>query len=96
MGCINGKSPLTDEDMSYIARNTAMERDAVEVRRLFACSSGLCYISLHGGLSYPDPVLTGQIKWPFDNDIAYQGPFAWFGVKLTWLHRGLIVFHQPQ
>ena len=31
MGCINGKSPLTEEDMNYIARNTAMEKDAVEV-----------------------------------------------------------------
>jgi len=30
MGCINGKSPLTEEDMNYIARNTAMEKDAVE------------------------------------------------------------------
>ena len=31
MGCINGKSPLTEEDMNYIARNTAMDKDAVEV-----------------------------------------------------------------
>ena len=31
MGCINGRTLLTDEDMNYIARNTAMDRQAVEV-----------------------------------------------------------------
>jgi len=30
MGCINGKSLLTEEDMEFIARNTAMDRDKVE------------------------------------------------------------------
>lgn len=31
MGCINGKQLLNEEDLDYIARNTAMEKDAVEV-----------------------------------------------------------------
>ena len=31
MGCINGKQLLNEEDLSYIARNTAMDKDAVEV-----------------------------------------------------------------
>jgi len=30
MGCINGKQLLNEEDLSYIARNTAMDKDAVE------------------------------------------------------------------
>merc|ERR1711953_503069 len=30
MGCINGKQLLNEEDLNYIARNTAMEKDAVE------------------------------------------------------------------
>ena len=32
MGCINGKQLLNEEDLNYIARNTAMDKDAVEVR----------------------------------------------------------------
>ena len=32
MGCINGKSLLREEDLNYIARNTAMDKEAVEVR----------------------------------------------------------------
>ena len=31
MGCINGKQLLNEEDLNYIARNTAMDKDAVEV-----------------------------------------------------------------
>ena len=31
MGCINGKSLLREEDLNYIARNTAMDKVAVEV-----------------------------------------------------------------
>ena len=31
MGCINGKQLLNEEDLNYIARNTAMEKHAVEV-----------------------------------------------------------------
>jgi hypothetical protein len=31
MGCINGKSILTEEDIEFIARNTAMDQNAVEV-----------------------------------------------------------------
>ena len=31
MGCINGKQLLNEEALDYIARNTAMEKDAVEV-----------------------------------------------------------------
>jgi len=30
MGCINGKQLLNEEDLNYIARNTAMDKDAVE------------------------------------------------------------------
>merc|ERR1712066_159406 len=30
MGCINGKQLLNEEDLSYIARNTAMDKDSVE------------------------------------------------------------------
>ena len=33
MGCINGKQLLNEEDLNYIARNTAMDKAAVEVRR---------------------------------------------------------------
>jgi hypothetical protein len=32
MGCINGKSILSEEDIEFIARNTAMDQSAVEVR----------------------------------------------------------------
>ena len=32
MGCINGKQLLNEEDLNYIARNTAMDKAAVEVR----------------------------------------------------------------
>ena len=32
MGCINGKQLLNEEDLNYIARNTAMDKTAVEVR----------------------------------------------------------------
>ena len=32
MGCINGKSLLNEEDLNYIARNTAMDKNAVEVK----------------------------------------------------------------
>jgi hypothetical protein len=31
MGCINGKSILTEEDIEFIAKNTAMDQSAVEV-----------------------------------------------------------------
>ena len=31
MGCIHGKSLLSEEDIAYIARNTAMSRSSVEV-----------------------------------------------------------------
>ena len=31
MGCINGKQLLNEEDLNYIARNTAMDKHAVEV-----------------------------------------------------------------
>ena len=31
MGCINGKQLLNEEDLNYIARNTAMDKAAVEV-----------------------------------------------------------------
>ncbi len=34
MGCINGKQLLNEEDLNYIARNTAMDKAAVEVRRV--------------------------------------------------------------
>merc|ERR1712141_98694 len=30
MGCINGKQLLNEEDLNYIARNTAMDKEAVE------------------------------------------------------------------
>jgi len=30
LGCVNGRSPLNEEDIDYIASNTAMSRDAVE------------------------------------------------------------------
>jgi len=30
MGCINGKQLLNEEDLNYIARNTAMDKAAVE------------------------------------------------------------------
>ena len=33
MGCINGKSVLTEEDIDFIAKNTAMDRSKVEVRQ---------------------------------------------------------------
>ena len=32
MGCVQGKSVLTDEDIDFIARNTAMKREAVETQ----------------------------------------------------------------
>merc|ERR1719266_1021071 len=32
MGCVQGKSVLTDEDIDFIARNTAMKREAVEIQ----------------------------------------------------------------
>ena len=32
MGCINGKQLLNEEDLNYIARNTAMDKTAVEVK----------------------------------------------------------------
>jgi Ca2+-binding EF-hand superfamily protein len=32
MGCVQGKSVLTDEDIDFIARNTAMKREAVEMQ----------------------------------------------------------------
>merc|ERR1712180_452475 len=32
MGCVQGKSILTDEDIDFIARNTAMKREAVEIQ----------------------------------------------------------------
>jgi len=32
MGCTQGKSVLSDEDIDFIARNTAMKREAVEVQ----------------------------------------------------------------
>ncbi|XP_023345061.1 neuronal calcium sensor 2 [Eurytemora carolleeae] len=32
MGCVNGKSFLTDEDIVFIARNTAMDQEQVEIR----------------------------------------------------------------
>ena len=35
MGCINGKQLLNEEDLNYIARNTAMDKDAVEVGTFF-------------------------------------------------------------
>ena len=34
MGCINGKQLLNEEDLNYIARNTAMDKGAVEVRNV--------------------------------------------------------------
>ena len=40
MGCINGKSLLREEDLNYIARNTAMDKEAVEVPML----SGLIFV----------------------------------------------------
>ena len=40
MGCINGKSLLREEDLNYIARNTAMDKEAVEVHML----SGLIFV----------------------------------------------------
>jgi hypothetical protein len=35
MGCINGKSILTEEDIEFIAKNTAMDQSAVEVKAPF-------------------------------------------------------------
>ena len=32
MGCIHSKQLLNEEDLDYIARNTAMDKAAVEVR----------------------------------------------------------------
>merc|ERR1711988_1695828 len=32
MGCINGKSVLTEEDIDFIAKNTAMDRNKVEAQ----------------------------------------------------------------
>ena len=32
MGCVQGKSVLTEEDIDFIARNTAMKREAVEIQ----------------------------------------------------------------
>ena len=40
MGCINGKQLLNEEDLNYIARNTAMDKAAVEVRSLNVKESG--------------------------------------------------------
>ena len=37
MGCINGKQLLNEEDLNYIARNTAMDKAAVEVRTNQTC-----------------------------------------------------------
>ena len=34
MRCINGKQLLNEEDLNYIARNTAMDKGAVEVRNV--------------------------------------------------------------
>ena len=42
MGCINGKQLLNEEDLNYIARNTAMDKDAVEV----VISRGLVHYEL--------------------------------------------------
>ena len=49
MGCINGKQLLNEEDLNYIARNTAMDKDAVEVRmflgfRILTSSNNLLVI----------------------------------------------------
>ena len=35
MGCINGKQLLNEEDLNYIARNTAMDKVAVEVSKSY-------------------------------------------------------------
>ena len=40
MGCINGKQLLNEEDLNYIARNTAMDKAAVEVRSVYVTDSG--------------------------------------------------------
>ena len=40
MGCINGKQLLNEEDLNYIARNTAMDKAAVEVRSVNVTESG--------------------------------------------------------
>ena len=37
MGCINGKQLLNEEDLNYIARNTAMDKAAVEVTTNQTC-----------------------------------------------------------
>ena len=43
MGCINGKQLLNEEDLNYIARNTAMDKAAVEVRTNQTCK---CYFMM--------------------------------------------------
>ena len=46
MGCINGKQLLKEEDLSYIARNTAMDKDSVEVNTNFIATLLLETISI--------------------------------------------------
>ena len=52
MGCINGKSVLTEEDIDFIAKNTAMDRSKVEVCAMFVRAE-LLYISLSDNFRQP-------------------------------------------
>ena len=69
MGCINGKSPLTEEDMNYIARNTAMDKDAVEVTLagptdvpICLCLKNLHYWQIILGFSFSSRFKTAHRK----------------------------------
>ena len=46
MGCINGKQLLNEEDLNYIARNTAMDKAAVEVTTNQTCKRCLMMLSI--------------------------------------------------